>query len=147
MRQVPAPTRLVLVGEGSQRARLEQVAADAGVGDRVVFAGSAGGDEIVNLYADALAVVYAPFDEDYGYVTLEAFLSEKPVITASDSGGTLEFVVDGENGLVCPPEPEALGLAVARLAADPQLAARLGRAGLARARAITWHGVVEQLLG
>jgi glycosyltransferase involved in cell wall biosynthesis len=112
-----------------------------------VFAGSAGGDELVALYADALAVVYAPFDEDYGYVTLEAFLSEKPVITASDSGGTLEFVVDGENGFVCPPEPEAIGLAVARLAADRQLAARLGRAGLVRARTVTWDGVVEQLLG
>ncbi len=82
MRSVPAPTRLVLVGEGSHRARAQQVAAEAGVGDRVVFAGAAGGDELVALYADALAVVYAPFDEDYGYVTLEAFLSEKPVITA-----------------------------------------------------------------
>ena len=35
---------------------------------------------------------YAPFDEDYGYVTLEAFLARKPVITTTDAGGTLEFV-------------------------------------------------------
>ena len=115
--------------------------------DRVVFVGATTGDELIKLYADALAVMYAPFDEDYGYVTLEAFLSEKPVITATDSGGTLEFVVDGENGYVCPPDPEALGRAAARFAADKQLAARLGRAGSARARSITWDGVVEQLLG
>jgi glycosyltransferase involved in cell wall biosynthesis len=82
-----------------------------------------------------------------GYVTLEAFLSEKPVITATDSGGTLEFVRDGENGFVCTPDPAAIGAAITRLAADRQLAARLGQAGLARARTVTWDGVVEQLLG
>ncbi|HEY6361226.1 MAG TPA: glycosyltransferase family 4 protein [Vicinamibacterales bacterium] len=147
MAHAPRPTRLVVVGDGSYRAQAERMAADAGVADRVTFAGPASGDELVTLYAGALAVMYAPFDEDYGYVTLEAFLSEKPVITAHDSGGTLEFVIDGENGFVCPPEPEALGHAVARLAADPQLAARLGRAGLVRARTVTWDGVVERLLG
>jgi glycosyltransferase involved in cell wall biosynthesis len=147
MSHVPRPTRLLLVGEGSHRGRAERAAADAGVSDRVIFVGPASGDELVKLYADAIAVMYVPFDEDYGYVTLEAFLSEKPVITASDSGGTLEFVIDGENGSVCPPDPEALGRAAARLAADKHLAARLGRAGCARARTITWDGVVEQLLG
>jgi glycosyltransferase involved in cell wall biosynthesis len=144
---VPAPTRLVIVGDGSCRAHAERVVADAGVANRVTFAGAVSGDDLLTLYADALAVIYAPFDEDYGYVTLEAFLSEKPVITATDSGGTLEFVNDGENGFVCAPEPAAIGGALQRLAADPALAARLGRAGLARARAVTWDGVVEQLLG
>jgi len=124
-----------------------RAAAEAGVSDRVVFVGAVTGDELVEFYAEALAVIYAPFDEDYGYVTLEAFLSEKPVITAMDSGGTLEFVVDGENGYVCDPDPEALGRAATRLVADRQLAARLGRAGAARARTITWDEVVEQLLG
>ena len=147
MSYVPPPARLVIVGEGSHRGSAERAAADAGVGDRVVFVGTASGDELVRLYAEALAVIYAPFDEDYGYVTLEAFLSEKPVITATDSGGTLEFVVDGENGYVCAPEPEPLGRAAARLVADRQLAARLGLAGAHRARMITWDGVVEQLLG
>ena len=105
------------------------------------------GDDLVALYADALAVVYAPFDEDFGYVTLEAFLSGKPVITATDSGGTLEFVVDGENGFVCAPAPAALAGAVDRLLADAGLAPRLGAAGRHRAQAVTWDGVVEQLLG
>jgi glycosyltransferase involved in cell wall biosynthesis len=147
MAHVPRPLRLVLVGEGSHRGAAERAAAEAGVADRVTFAGGATGDELVKWYADALAVVYAPYDEDYGYVTLEAFLSDKPVVTASDSGGTLEFVVDGENGFVCAPDPAALGAAIARLAADRRLASRLGRAGRGRARTITWDGVVEQLLG
>jgi glycosyltransferase involved in cell wall biosynthesis len=147
MVHVPAPMKLVIAGDGSQRAALEQSASERGVRDRVVFAGAVGGDELINLYAGALAVVYAPFDEDYGYVTLEAFLSAKPVITATDSGGTLEFVVDDRNGVVCAPEPAAIGAALARLATDRARAARLGQAGLTRAREITWDGVVERLLG
>jgi glycosyltransferase involved in cell wall biosynthesis len=144
---VTTPLRLVIVGEGSQRAAAERAVAEAGLTDRVTFAGAAAGDELVRLYGNALAVIYAPFDEDYGYVTLESFLCAKPVITATDSGGTLEFVVDEENGFVCPPDPAAIGAAVNRLAADRALAARLGRAGLTRARTVTWDGVVEQLLG
>ena len=135
---VPAPARLVLVGDGSQRAALEQLAADVGARDRVTFAGSVDGDELVRLYADARAVIYTPFDEDFGYVTLEAFLSGKPVITAHDSGGTLEFVVEGVNGFVCAPDHDAIAGAAARLAADESLARRLGAAGQTRARTITW---------
>jgi glycosyltransferase involved in cell wall biosynthesis len=147
MRHVPVPVRLIVVGEGSQRHVAEQAAVESGVADRVVFAGNPSSDELVELYAGALAVIYAPFDEDYGYVTLEAFLSSKPVVTATDSGGTLEFVRDGENGYICPPDPEAIGLAVARLAADPALARQLGTRGRARAAQVTWDGVVEQLVG
>jgi glycosyltransferase involved in cell wall biosynthesis len=147
MAYVPAPMRLVIVGEGSCRGLFERTAAESGVGERVVFAGAASADQLVELYAGARAVVYTPFDEDYGYVTLEAFLSAKPVVTATDSGGTLEFVRDGENGFVCAPEPSAIGQAIARLATDPDLARRLGQNGLARAAQITWDGVVEQLVG
>jgi glycosyltransferase involved in cell wall biosynthesis len=147
LRHVPAPMRLVMVGDGSQRAAVERAASESGVSDRITFVGTAGGDELARSYANARAVVYAPFDEDYGYVTLEAFLCAKPVITATDSGGTLEFVVNGENGFVCDPTPEAIGVAATRLAEDAALAARLGNAGRERARLITWDGVVEQLLG
>ena len=143
----PPGVRLVLVGDGTQRPLLDAMARDAGVSGRVVFAGSAEPDTLLELYSGALGVVYVPFDEDYGYVTLEGFLSGKPVITCRDSGGTLEFVVDGENGFVCDPDPASIGAAIAKLDADRQLAARLGRAGLERARLVTWDGVVEQLLG
>ena len=147
MAHVPPPLKLIIAGDGSQRAAAGRSVAEHGLQDRVIFTGAIAGDELINLYAGALAVVYAPFDEDYGYVTLEAFLCAKPVITATDSGGTLEFVVHDHNGCVCPPEPAAIGAAIARLAADRARAAQLGQAGLARARQITWDGVVERLLG
>jgi glycosyltransferase involved in cell wall biosynthesis len=147
MASAPRSISIVIAGDGSERAALERLAVECGVRDRMTIKGHVDGNDLVSLYAGALAVIYAPYDEDYGYVTLEAFLSSKPVVTCSDSGGTLEFVVDGENGFVCAPEPESIGAAIATLAADRPLAGRLGTAGLGRARQITWDGVVERLVG
>ncbi len=138
--------RLVVAGDGPLREQLEGAAALAGVADRVTWAGRVTDQRLIELYAGALAVVFPPFDEDYGYVTLEAFLARKAVVTTTDAGGPLEFVEDGITGLVTDPTPEALGAAIARLAADPRTAQSLGDAGYERARAITWDGVVEKLL-
>jgi glycosyltransferase involved in cell wall biosynthesis len=137
--------RLIVVGEGPQRPLLEAAAAAEQVADRVVFAGAVDDETLVTLYAGALAVVFPPFDEDYGYVTLEAFLARKPVVTTTDAGGPLEFVEDEVSGLITAPAAEAVAAAVARLAADRTRAAELGSAGYERARAITWTGVIERL--
>jgi glycosyltransferase involved in cell wall biosynthesis len=118
-----------------------------GIADRVSFLGTVDEDRLLELYAGARAVVYPPFDEDFGYVTLEAFLASKPVITCTDSGGPLELVEDGVNGLVCDPTPVSVGTAIARLACRTDLAERLGKAGRERAQGITWDGVVERLIG
>ena len=146
MARVDPPIRLVVVGEGTQRASAERVAEEAGVADRVQFLGSVDDDQLIGLYAGALAVAYAPYDEDFGYVTLESFLCAKPVLTAHDSGGVLEFVVDGVNGLIRPPDPEAFADAINHLAADRRRTAALGDAGRERARTISWDGVVEALV-
>jgi glycosyltransferase involved in cell wall biosynthesis len=138
--------RLIVVGEGPLRGRLEAAAAQSGIADRVTFTGGITERQLIDLYAGALAVVFPPLDEDYGYVTLEAFLARKPVITTTDAGGPLEFVDDGITGLVCQPAPEAIGAAIARLAADPRRAQSLGEAGYERARAISWDGVVDRLM-
>ncbi len=145
--RVDRPIRLVVAGDGTQREALAALAEECGVSDRLTLLGTVDDDTLVELYAGALAVVYAPFDEDFGYVTLEAFLAQKAVVTAPDSGGPLEFVEDGVNGLVAAPDPDAFAGAINRLAADRHLAADLGAAGLARARTITWDGVVERLVG
>jgi glycosyltransferase involved in cell wall biosynthesis len=146
MAGVDSRIRLVVAGDGTQRQNAELAAAAAGVTDRVTFLGNVGDDELIGLYAGALAVVYPPFDEDFGYVTLEAFLSRKPVITCTDSGGPNEFVVDGVNGFVCVPEPEALAAAIGQLDRDRSRAAAMGDAGHDVARRITWDGVIEKLV-
>ena len=144
---VDPPVRLVVAGDGTQRTALEKSVEELSVTDRVEFRGTVSDDKLVELYAGALGVAYAPFDEDYGYVTLEAFLARRPVVTADDSGGTLEFVVDGTNGFVCAPNPEAVADRFNRIAADRRLASSLGSAGFERARQITWDGVIEKLVG
>ena len=139
--------RLVVAGEGPLREQLEGIAEQEGVANRVTFAGAVDEQTAIDLYAGALAVVFPPYDEDYGYVTLEAFLARKPVVTTTDAGGPLEFVTHDVTGLVAEPTPDAVGAAIARLAADRRLAQRLGDAGYDCANAITWAGVVERLMG
>jgi glycosyltransferase involved in cell wall biosynthesis len=146
MAHLPAHLRMIVVGDGSHRTLVEQVAEETGVQDRVRFAGAVSDDDLVALYREALCLVYVPFDEDYGLATLEAFLAAKPVITARDSGGTLEFVRDGGNGFIVEPEPDAIAGAIARLDADRGLAASLGNEGRDLARTISWDGVIERLL-
>jgi glycosyltransferase involved in cell wall biosynthesis len=145
MASVDPPTRLIIAGDGTQRQNAERAAAEAGIAERITFLGSVGDDELIGLYANALAVIYPPFDEDFGYVTLEAFLARKPVVTATDSGGPNEFVVDGMNGFVCAPEPGELARAINRLAGRRSEAAAMGDAGYQVAAGITWDGVIEKL--
>jgi glycosyltransferase involved in cell wall biosynthesis len=147
MAQVDMPIRLVVAGDGTQRDHVERLAAAIGVTDRVTFLGTASDETLIDLYAGALAVLYPPFDEDFGYVTLEAFLAGKPVITCTDSGGPIEFVVDGVNGFVCEPSGEALAAAINQLGQDRAQAAAMGEAGREVACRITWDGVIEKLVG
>lgn len=147
MASVDRPMQLLLAGEGTQRQNLEALASRLGVADRVRFLGAVSDGELLDLYANALAVAYVPYDEDFGYVTLEAFLARKPVITARDSGGTLEFVVDGANGAIIEPDPAAIAAAINRYAGSKTLAAAHGAAGAERAGQITWDGVIERLVG
>ena len=138
--------RLIVVGEGPLRAQLEETAVRCGVANRITWTGGIDDTQLIALYAGALAVVFPPFDEDYGYVTLEGFLARKPVVTTADAGGPLEFVEDGVTGLVADPTPEGLGAAIARLGADRRVAQSLGDAAYERARSITWDGVVDRLM-
>jgi glycosyltransferase involved in cell wall biosynthesis len=87
-------------------------------------------------------------DEDYGYVTLEAMLASKPVITCTDSGGPLEFVCDGETGLITEPTPQGLATAMDRLWGDRAQAKALGESGRAyySSQKISWATVVQRLL-
>jgi glycosyltransferase involved in cell wall biosynthesis len=85
-------------------------------------------------------------DEDYGFVTVEAFASGKPVITCTDSGGPAELVANDVNGKVCLPRPETLATALRQLTEDAQTAERLGRAGLEQVSQMTWGKAVRRLL-
>ena len=91
-------------------------------------------------------MIFPPADEDYGYIALEAFLSRKPVVTCTDSGGPLEFVVEGENGRVVAPGADALAEATGALLADAQKSRKFGESGFERVRGIRWENAVTALL-
>lgn len=143
--QRPVPS--VLAGRGSLGPSLADRRSRLGIGDRLELPGFVSDDVLVDLFRDAVAVVYAPFDEDYGFVTLQAFLAGVPVVTAADSGGVLEWVEDGVTGLVTDGTPAAMGAALDRLVADPDLASRLGAAGRERVADLSWEHVVDTLVG
>ncbi len=138
--------RLVIVGEGPLRRELETLAAKTGVADRVTFVGGIDQTALAKLYAGAAAVVFPPYDEDYGYITLEAFLSRKPVVTTTDAGGPLEFVEDGVTGTIAAPDAESLGAAMATTVADARHAASMGDAGYERVRGISWDDAIDRLM-
>lgn len=141
------PVTARIVGDGPDRGRLEALASELGIADRVEFAGRVDDDRLLELYARASAVFYAPFDEDYGYITIEAFRSGRPLVTTDDSGGVLEFVRDGENGYVCSAgDVGALADRLDRLHGDGALALRLGAAGRESVAGIGWDGVIDRLL-
>jgi glycosyltransferase involved in cell wall biosynthesis len=127
---------------------LQHEAENTGVAARAHWLGAVPEDKKVELYAHCLGVVYPPLDEDYGYVTLEAMLSCKPVITCTDSGGANEFISHRENGLVVPPEPQALAMAMDELWENRNIAKRWGERTRDRYRAlqIAWPQVIDRLL-
>ena len=144
-RHVDPPARLVLAGRGPQLENLKRQAERLGLADRIHFAGFVPEEDLLELYAGAFAVLYAPVDEDYGYVTVEAFLSGKPVVTCHDSGGTLEFVEDDVSGYVVEPNPEAMAAAINRLYGDRRKARERGAAGRPRVEGIGWDRVIDAL--
>src|SRR4051812_20769438 len=123
--------------------RLRAVAAEVGVADRLVFAGSVGRDDVPGWVRSADVVLAVPWYEPFGITPLEAMACGRPVV-ATAVGGLVDSVVDGETGDLVPPrDPERLGEVVAALLADEERRAAYGAAGVRRARArYRWSRVV-----
>jgi glycosyltransferase involved in cell wall biosynthesis len=138
--------RCVIAGEGEERRSLETLIRARGLTSRVELAGRITDEELVTHLARCRAVCFPPFDEDYGFVTVEAFAAQKPVITCADSGGAAELVADGASGIVCEPSPPALAIAIRRLMDDRTLAEELGQNGHRSASSLSWANAVKRLL-
>jgi len=147
MAEVKTNINAIICGDGGLSTRLEALAEELEVHDHLKFVGKASEEEKLGLYAHSLCVFFGPYDEDYGYVTLEAMLSEKPVITCSDSGGPLEFVVHGETGLVVDPRPEEIARVIDFLNSNRDQAVRMGQNGLDRYHElnVSWETVIDEL--
>ena len=155
LRFTKTPVRLVLAGKADPASEvyaqdLRNLIVKYKLTDRVTLMDRwVSQEEKVQLFADCLAAIYFPFDEDsYGYPSLEAHAAGKGVLTTSDSGGTIELIEDGHNGLVPPADPELIGEAMDNLYLDKAKARQMGQAGAQRIKdlGIDWDTVVERLL-
>jgi glycosyltransferase involved in cell wall biosynthesis len=145
------PVQMVFSGTADEPAVFEamkELARKLRVESRVQWLGRISDEELVRRYSTCRGVVFPPKDEDYGYITLEAMLSSKAVITCRDSGGPLEFVTDGGTGLVADPDPDSLAQAMDRLWVGKDFAVEAGLKGraLIDELGINWNNVVRKLL-
>lgn len=152
MRYTKSRFKLVLAGNPDVAGyddELKRMIATYGLEDRVVMLGYISEAEKAHWMANAFATLYLPYDEDsYGYVTLEAFQSYKPVITFTDSGGTDEVIEHEINGLMLSPTPQALAEGMEWLWARRQRTMEMGEAAyntLAKHN-INWDHVITNLL-
>lgn len=150
--QTTTPVRLRLCGTtgGAYAKEVRDIAERLGVADRLSFDNRwITEDDKAKILSECLASAYLPVNEDsYGYPTLEAAHSAKPVLTTTDSGGVLEFVQNGRSGLVSAPDPASLAAGMDALFADREATARMGEAAASRIHelGVSWPRVIERLL-
>jgi glycosyltransferase involved in cell wall biosynthesis len=140
-----ASVRAVIGGEGEEHERLVTLARELGVSSRVTLTGGLSEEQLLDHLARCRAVCFPPKEEDYGFVTAEAFASSKAVITCRDSGGPAELVEHGVNGVVCDATPESLAAALNDVMRDAARADTMGKAGRATADRMTWADAVRAL--
>lgn len=140
--------KVVFAGTGSQLEYLKEKAIQLGLNQRVVWLGKISDELMLNHYTNCLAVFFGPFDEDYGYITLEAMQAAKAVITCTDSGGPLEFISDMQTGIIVEPTPDAISSSIDLLATNKKLAKSLGESARSKYKEldISWNNVVEKLI-
>ncbi|BAU12755.1 putative glycosyltransferase [Leptolyngbya sp. NIES-3755] len=143
MQFVKSKVQLKIAGTGPDEAQLKEL---AGEDDRIEFLGFVNDEDAIQLYANAIAVPYLPYDEDYGLVVIEAMMSGKPVLTTIDSGGPNEFVINGETGYSVSPEPAALAERLDYFYQHRAEVRQMGLAGRKLVETITWENTVARLL-
>ncbi|WP_353827029.1 glycosyltransferase family 4 protein [Agromyces sp. SYSU T0242] len=142
-----AAMRLVVVGDGEERARLEALVAERGLEGRVEFAGRLDSPVVADAMAGATMVVVPSRMEAFGIVALEAWRSGAPLVM-TDRGGAPGFVRDGRDGvLVDPRDIAALRAAIVRVAGDDDLRSRMVAAGRERVASFTWRRAADAYEG
>ena len=135
--------RAGVAGVGEDENNLKKMAKN---NSRIHFLGRVTDSDLVKFYSEAFAVPFVPKSEDYGYVTIEAFKSGKPVITCDDSGEPAWFVKKSGGGIVCPPNPQNVAEAIDFLNSNIQSAEQMGQSGLNLIRNINWDNIASTLL-
>jgi glycosyltransferase involved in cell wall biosynthesis len=138
-----SPVKLKISGTGEDELVFRKIASDD---SRIEFLGRVTDEDLIDLYANALAVSFTPLHEDYGYVTLEAFKSCKPVITCKDSGEPIYFVKDGFNGFICEPDPQDIAAKFDFLYRNQDKSKEMGLNGKISIDHINWSNIAHKLI-
>ena len=148
LRITTQPVKAVLSGQGSNEQHLRNFIIHNGLEGRVIIHNQLSQAEMVNHYKKSLAVFFAPYDEDYGYVTLEAMLAKKATITCYDSGGTNEFVIHEKTGFIEAPTPQQLANRLDELYLDRKMAKAMGENAYDHyhSLSLSWDNVIDHLL-
>ncbi|MCA9371232.1 MAG: glycosyltransferase family 4 protein [Candidatus Peregrinibacteria bacterium] len=138
----------VLVGAGNWESGLRKLAAELGIADHVVFAGSKQGDELVSYFNACDIYVHTPKVVDlnfegFGIVYLEASACGKPIV-AADAGGIRDAVLDGKTGLIAPDgDIDAIAAHILTLLGDSAMVRKMGEAGRQYASKNDWNSVAQ----
>lgn len=143
---LPQSVRMKIAGDGTAANGLRALARELGLEKRVEFLGPVSEEEKLGLYARCGLVLFTPLNEDFGFVTPEAFASAKAVVTCQDSGGPVELVRDGVSGVVAAADPQSLAERILPLWEDRALLERLGQAAFDQSRGGSWEKTLERLL-
>lgn len=146
MKYIRSDVKLLLAGVGEDAKQLEIMVQNLGLEGRVQFLGKVSEKQLLDLYSRSIVVPFVPINEDFGYITIEAFKSKKPVITCVDSGEPARIVKDSENGFVVAPDPKEIADKIEYCINHPEEAERMGENGYHSVCDITWDNVVSRLL-
>ena len=142
---LPSDIKCLIAGNGPLKEELEKLIEKLNLKEKVSILGFVSDEELIKLYANCFAVYFAPTDEDYGYITVESFLSHKPIITAPDSGGVIEFARDMENSIICSPQPQKLASKIEFLFHNKKLCQEMGERGYNQIKDLSWDRVIDKL--
>ncbi|MFC5039689.1 glycosyltransferase family 4 protein [Ornithinimicrobium kibberense] len=143
---LPARTVLTIVGDGSRRQALVELARQLDVADRIHLVGARGPDEVMEAMEDADVVVVPSRKEAFGLVVLEAWAAGTPVV-ATSIAGPADFVTDRYDGLLVDPrDPRELAAGITQLLDDDALWRTLAEGGTRTVRSYSWEAVVDQYL-
>jgi glycosyltransferase involved in cell wall biosynthesis len=146
MKYVDYNTKLLIAGDGEEYKKLKNLVRELELEKRVEFLGKISNEELVEMYSRSIVVPFIPMGEDYGYITIEAFKSKKPVITCHDSGEPSLIVEDGISGFVVDPDPKIIAEKINYLIENPDKAECMGENGYHSVESITWENVVGVIL-
>lgn len=142
-KKVKSKIPFLIAGTGGKEGYLRELSFSD---ERIKLLGFVSDEDLISHYANAVFVPFIPYDEDYGLITLEAMLSEKPVLTSTDSGGPKELVNNGENGLIVDPDLDDLKDAMEYLLSSPELVRKMGKRAKESVSHITWENTVKSLI-